>query len=62
MRVRTYSISILMMARAISCGGYEAADKILLVVSDALIDMVDADNYKDLAGIRVSLGAGHHHL
>ena len=36
---------------------YEAADKILLVVSDALIDMVDADNYKDLAGIRVSLGA-----
>ena len=36
---------------------FASADKILLVLSDALIDMVDADNYKDLAGIRVSPGA-----
>ena len=36
---------------------FASADKILLVVSDALIDMVDANNYKDLAGIRISPGA-----
>ena len=36
---------------------FASADKILLVVSDALIDMVDADNFDDLAGIRISPGA-----
>ena len=33
---------------------FASADKILLVVSDALIDMVDANNFADLAGIRIS--------